>query len=132
MLQKNTKYTALEILLAAGIEQVTLPAESEGAEPKTYFRAEIFDKFSVNIGGISGISRPDHIILVSPGTEALTVSVAGETREVELAEEFPEEQQVSEGAQLALKGAGLLANPEAPAEEEQKVEVHVETDQPAG
>lgn len=87
MLFKGTKYTALEILTEAGFEK-----------PE-----EIFGKFGIKISGISGIVSPDHIVLISLGSEKLIVSAKGESKEIELGETSETNTQKSEGAEKAIK-----------------------------
>lgn len=121
MLKKNTKYTALEILKAAGFDQVVIPG-NEDQPAQTYTTEEIFGKFSVNIGGISGIVDPSKVILVSPGTEKLVVVAAGTAKEVELSE-GETEQTISEGARVSLDEDGKSRQD---AEVSEKVDVRVE------
>ena len=132
MLTRNQKYTALEILLAAGVDKVILPPETLEEAPKEFTAEEVFSKFSVNIGGISGITDPNKVILVSPDTEKLVVLVAGQSIVVELGEAFPTEQQISEGARAALDADGHAKNPAVNPEgieAGEKVEVRVEEGQ---
>jgi len=118
---RNTKYTVLEIVVAAGFEE---PIE--------------FGKFAVKISGISGYVDPNKVILISKGTEKLTVVFKGETKEVELAdapveEGKPENVQISDAAKASIKKAGEEATKRAAeiakkkaAAKEEKVEVKVE------
>lgn len=90
MLKRNTKYTAKEILTAAGLNP-----------------DEVLGKIRVRISGISGIVKPDHLIKVQPGTEKLDLIVGMDAYEVELedavvAEGEPVTTTISEDAKLAL------------------------------
>jgi hypothetical protein len=93
----NTKYTALEILTAAGIEK---PEEK-------------FGKVRVRIGGIHGIVKPDHIIRIPNGTKEVAVLVGVETATIPLEEGA--EAAVSESAQKAIEAKGALATEKAEA-----------------
>lgn len=81
------KYTALEILEAAGFEK---PAEK-------------FGKFGINIAGVTA-NKPDHIINVQAEKKIL-VRVGRETKEVEL----PERETHSEAVQAAIEAKGKAA-----------------------
>lgn len=61
-MKSNAKYTALEILDAAGFDNAS----------------EIFGKVKVRIGGIVGISKPDHKINIPEGTKEVDVIVGRE------------------------------------------------------
>lgn len=63
-MKANKKYTALELVTAAGFEDVE------------------FGKIRVRIGGIRGIVTPDHVIRVTPGTTEIDVMVGNEVKTV--------------------------------------------------
>lgn len=88
-MKTNTIYTALEILTIAGIEK---PEEKIG-------------KMRVRIGGIP-VNKPDHLVYVSPGSEALIIIVGIESFDVSL-ESGPEEKEISTGAREKLDKDGV-------------------------
>lgn len=63
-MKANKKYTALELVTAAGFEGVE------------------FGKIRVRIGGIPGIVTPDHSIRVTAGTTEIDVMVGMEVKKV--------------------------------------------------
>lgn len=101
MLKRNTKYTAIEILYEAGFSSVVIPPETPDEKGEEILLPSVFGKFSINIGGISGIVDPNKIILIASGTEKLVVIVAGTAKEVEL-EDGGEEHALSDGAREAM------------------------------
>ena len=101
----NTKYTALEILTAAGVEK-----------PE-----EVLGKMAVNIAGISGIVSPNHVVLINPGTEKIVVIIGNESKEVAIDGE-EEEQTASEGTKKVLKAEGKIESEKIAAREIEKKE----------
>jgi hypothetical protein len=87
-MKDNTKYTALEILTEAGVK-----------DPETKF-----GKMRVEIGGILGIVKPDHIVGVTAGTKKLDVVVGVEPYTLKI--EKSKDAGVSEGARKSLDVQG--------------------------
>ena len=85
-MKANGKYTALEILQEAGIEN---PQDKIG-------------KVRVRIGGISGIVNPDDLITIQPNADKIDIIVGNETKELNF-ESSADEREVSEKAKLALE-----------------------------
>jgi hypothetical protein len=108
----NTKYTALEILTEAGVENPS----------------EVFGKVAVTIAGISGIVNPDHVILIGNEEEKAVVIVGNEAKEVAV-EKRDGDQEASEGTKVVLEAKGRAETEKIEAreaEKEEKVEVKVE------
>lgn len=83
-MRANAKYTAREILTAAGVEN----PESK------------FGKMRVVIAGLRGIVNPDYQVSIPAGSKSLDVVVGNENFTVEL-EEGDEDRLISEGAKKA-------------------------------
>jgi hypothetical protein len=105
MITANTKITALEILNEVGIKKAE----------------DVFGKMRVRIGGISGINKADHLIVIPANTTNLEVIVGNELYDLELVKGRNDIADVSEGAQAATEAKGLLAT--AQAEKLQQVKV---------
>jgi hypothetical protein len=87
MIKANAKYTAKELVDAAGLD------------------TGVFGEVGIEIGGIKGIVKPDHIIRVTAGTTSLDVRVGDKTVPVEVSGDN-EETEISEGARAALDAKG--------------------------
>lgn len=103
----NTKYTALEILTAAGVEK-----------PE-----EVLGKVAVTIAGISGVVNPNHVILI-PETEKIVVIVGNEAKEVAI-EGVTESQEVSKGTRAVLDEEGKKENEKIEAHQDEKLHEQV-------
>lgn len=79
-MKSNAKYTALEILRFAGVEN-----------PE-----EVFGNMIVTIAGIQGIIRPDHRITIQSGIKEIEVIVGVEKYVVKTTEDS-EERELSDG-----------------------------------
>ncbi len=84
-MKANGKYTALEILQEAGIEN-----------PQ-----DVFGKMRVRIAGIAGIVKPNHLITIQSGVEKIDVIVGAEKVGLEL--EQSEEKTISSEAKMAIE-----------------------------
>ena len=84
-MKANTRYTALEILTAAGFEDPT-----------------VFGKMKVIIAGVRGIVTPNHVITIQAGTKEIDVVVGIEVKKLTF-ESDEESRLVSEEAAKALK-----------------------------
>jgi len=91
-MKANAKYTALEILQAAGVP------EPEGK----------IGKVRVRIAGIAGIVKPDRLIRFQAGTEGVEVIVGVESYDLVL-EGGGEQTEISEAAHAALEVKGKEA-----------------------
>ena len=100
----NSKYTALEILQAAGVPE---PEAKIG-------------KVKVRIGGLS-ISSPTQLIKVQKGVERFDVLVGKEGVEV-VFEAAGDKLFISEAAKVALKAKGKASTEKAAAIQEAKAE----------
>ena len=100
----NSKYTALEILKAAGVPE---PEAKIG-------------KVKVRIGGLS-ISSPTQLIKVQEGVGSFDILVGTETFEVAF-DKAGDELAVSEAAKTALEAKGKVSTEKAEAIQAAKVE----------
>lgn len=96
-MKNNARYTALEILEAV--------AEKFVLNEKEYSAEEVFGKFAVIIGGISGIVKPGHLISIPSEAKTLQVVVGVESFELTL-ENNDGEREHSESAQLVKEEMG--------------------------
>ncbi len=97
-MKANSRFTALEILTAAGIEN---PIEKIG-------------KVRVRIAGIAGITKPDHVVRIQPGTTEIDVIVGDQSVVLSL-EGDNEEVISSEGSQKAVEARKERLNKQAEA-----------------
>jgi hypothetical protein len=92
-MNRNSKHTALEILLMIDtsfeLGDVAVPAE------------DVFGKYRVQIGGISGISNPNHLIRVQASAKSLDVVVGNTRHEVKLGQAV-KQTKISDNARVAL------------------------------
>jgi hypothetical protein len=110
-MKANAKYTALEILVACGVEK---PEEKIG-------------KMRVRIAGISGIVKPDHLIKIQAGTEKIDVVVGVDTFELKL-EGDNEESVVSDEAKVVIEGKAKELNKLAQEVADKKAEKEEKTE----
>lgn len=92
-MKSNGKYTALEILTAAKVR-----------DPQ-----DAFGFYRVRIGGIAGITRPEHLIKIHGGMQTLSVVVGNEKYELKLEKES-EETVISDAAKEVLEAKGREAS----------------------
>lgn len=83
-MKANGIYTAIELMQAAGFE-----------EPE-----KIIGSFKVVIAGVRGISKPDHLIKIQPGTKEIEVVGGLEVKKLNLEEAG--DKVISDSARLAL------------------------------
>lgn len=102
-MKANGKYTAIEILTAAGFDK---PEESIG-------------KVRVRIGGIPGIVRPDYVVRIPEGTTEIDVMVGQETKKVTF-EADHETPAISESAKASLEVEGKAESEKAEAMKAEK------------
>lgn len=96
-MKNNAQYTALEVLEAV--------AEKFVLNEKEYSAEEVFGKFAVIIGGISGIVKPDHLLSIPSEAKTLQVVVGVESFELPL-EENEGERERSESFQSVKEEMG--------------------------
>lgn len=101
MITANTRVTALDILKECGLEN----AES------------LFGETRIRIGGIAGISDPNRLIKIQPGTEVIEVIVGTDIYDLELAKGNKEDNEniftISEHAQEVTEEEGRQATEQA-------------------
>lgn len=103
-MKANGKYTVLEILTEAGVEN---PEEKVG-------------KVRVRVGGIP-VNDPNKVINFQPGTKSVDLIVGDESFNVKLAKES-KERVFSEGAREALDAEGQEVNKQVEAIQKAKAE----------
>lgn len=104
-MKANTKYTALEILTAAKVENA----------------AELFGKMRIRIAGIAGIVDLNHLIKIGAGVENIDIILGTDKLQVKI-EGAEEEFVVTEEAKNALKAKGVKVA-EAVKTREEKVKI---------
>lgn len=98
MLYEGVRYTALEVLTAAGVEK-----------PEEYF-----GKQRVIIGGIRGIVTPDHLVKVQKGSKKLEILAGDKGYQVDIVpQEGDEPVAVSDEAKKVVKVQGEEATKKA-------------------